>query len=241
MPINSSVNSTALVIGGTGGLGSALIEALKVQGNYAQVLSLGRRTGDRGAPVFDYAQESTLFESASWIKAQSRLAPLTTVIIATGMLHSDSGSPEKSWGELNLDYLQHIMLVNAIGPALTLKHFASLMPKEGVVTWAMISAKVGSIGDNALGGWYGYRASKAALNQIVKTSSIEMTRRNKQSICVAIHPGTVDTNLSNPFRKVGLNVRSPEVAANELLGVLENLTPADTGCFVDYLGAKLPW
>jgi NAD(P)-dependent dehydrogenase (short-subunit alcohol dehydrogenase family) len=100
---------------------------------------------------------------------------------------------------------------------------------------------VGSIGDNALGGWYGYRASKAALNQLVKTASIELTRRNKQSVCVALHPGTVATTLSHPFAKTGLNVRPADEAASDLLRVLDGLQAADTGCLVDYRGQKLPF
>jgi NAD(P)-dependent dehydrogenase (short-subunit alcohol dehydrogenase family) len=104
-----------------------------------------------------------------------------------------------------------------------------------------ISAKVGSIGNNALGGWYGYRASKAALNQIVRTAAIELARRNRRAVCVALHPGTVDTPLSQPFAKAGLTVRSPSVAAGELLAVLHGLTPAQSGGFFDYRGQALPW
>jgi NAD(P)-dependent dehydrogenase (short-subunit alcohol dehydrogenase family) len=104
-----------------------------------------------------------------------------------------------------------------------------------------VSAKVGSIGDNALGGWYGYRASKAALNQLVKTAAIELTRRNPESVCVALHPGTVDTALSQPFAKTGLRVRPPEEAAADLLRVLGDVTAGDTGCLIDYRGEKLPF
>ena len=105
----------------------------------------------------------------------------------------------------------------------------------------MCQRVVGSIADNALGGWYGYRASKAALNQLVKTAAIELTRRNKESVCVALHPGTVDTTLSQPFAKTGLKVRPPEEAAADLLHVLGGLTASDTGCLVDYRGEKLPF
>ena len=116
-----------------------------------------------------------------------------------------------------------------------------LLPKTGRCVAGFLSARVGSIGDNALGGWYGYRASKAALNQLVKTASIEMTRRNKESICVSLHPGTVASALSQPFAKTGLNVRPPAEAAHDLLTVLAGLNPADTGCLVDYLGQQLPF
>jgi NAD(P)-dependent dehydrogenase (short-subunit alcohol dehydrogenase family) len=206
-----------------------------------QILSLSRTPGDDGQPSFDYADEASLAGSANWVQERCLTTPLTTVVVATGILHSESGSPERSWSQLDSQYLQQVMLVNAIGPALALKHFAPLLAKDQNTTWAMISAKVGSIEDNALGGWYGYRASKAALNQIVKTASIEMTRRNKLSICVALHPGTVATKLSEPFSKAGLNVRSPDFAADELVEVIEKLRPTDTGCFIDYLGNKLPW
>jgi NAD(P)-dependent dehydrogenase (short-subunit alcohol dehydrogenase family) len=211
------------------------------QDSTRQILSLSRTAGEIGQPSFDYADEASLAGSANWVQERCLTAPLTTVVVATGILHSESGSPERSWSQLDSEYLQQVMLVNAIGPALALKHFAPLLAKDQNTTWAMISAKVGSIGDNGLGGWYGYRASKAALNQIVKTASIEMTRRNKLSICVALHPGTVATKLSEPFSKAGLNVRSPEIAAEELFNVIEKLQPADTGSFVDYLSNKLPW
>ena len=133
------------------------------------------------------------------------------------------------------------MAINAIGPALLLKHFAPLLPREGDTKLIFISAKVGSIGDNALGGWYGYRASKAALNQIVKTASIELVRRNKRICCVAMHPGTVHTALSEPFAKTGLNVRPAAYAAVEILSVVRDLSPTNNGTFVDYQGALLPW
>jgi NAD(P)-dependent dehydrogenase (short-subunit alcohol dehydrogenase family) len=211
------------------------------QDSTRQILSLSRALGENGQPSFDYADEASLASAANWVKEHCLTAPLTTVIVATGILHSETGSPERSWLQLDSQYLQQVMLVNAIGPALALKHLAPLLAKDQNTTWAMISAKVGSIGDNGLGGWYGYRASKAALNQIVKTASIEMTRRNKLSICVALHPGTVATRLSEPFSKAGLNVRSPEIAAEELFNVIEKLQPANTGSFVDYFGDKLPW
>ena len=232
--------STTLILGGSGGLGKALQKRLSKHSTQ-QVLSLGRTVTEDGHPSFEYEDEASLASVAVWVQERCLSAPLTTVIVATGILNSETGSPERSWAQLDSRYLQEVMLVNAIGPALALKHFASLLAKDQQTTWAMISAKVGSIGDNALGGWYGYRASKAALNQIVKTASIEMTRRNKLSVCVALHPGTVATKLSEPFSKAGLNVRSPDTAAEEIAKVIEALQPADTGSFVDYLGNKLPW
>ena len=131
--------------------------------------------------------------------------------------------------------------MNTFGPALVMKHFFPLLPKRGRCVAGFVSAKVGSIGDNALGGWYGYRASKAALNQLVKTAAIELTRRNRESVCVALHPGTVDTPLSQPFSKAGLRVRSADEAAGDLLGVLDQLSPAESGGLVDYRGHTLPF
>jgi NAD(P)-dependent dehydrogenase (short-subunit alcohol dehydrogenase family) len=236
-----NTQSTALVIGGTGGLGAALVAALQQDTRYTQVLSLSRSHAPAGTPALDYADEATLLASAQWVAAQCLDAPLRTVVVATGYLHTDGTGPERSLAQLDAPYLQRVMLVNAIGPALVAKHFAPLLPRDRVTRLAMISAKVGSIGDNALGGWYGYRASKAALNQIVKTVAIDMARRSKLSICVALHPGTVATALSDPFSKTGLNVRSPAVAAAELLQVIHALQPAQTGGFFDYRGNTLPW
>lgn len=229
--------STALVIGGTGGLGAALVQALQRDTSYTQVLCLGRST----TPALDYADESTLAASAQWVAAQCASAPLRTIIVATGYLHTDGAGPERTWSQLDAQYLQRVMLINAIGPALVLKHFAQLLARDRVTCMATISAKVGSIGDNALGGWYGYRASKAALNQFVKTASIEMTRRSKLSVCIAMHPGTVATALSDPFSKIGLNVRPADVAAAEILQVVHALLPPQTGGFYDYKGESLPW
>lgn len=236
-PLSSAAASTALVIGAAGGLGAALVHSLQNDSSYSQVLSLGRST----TPALDYADEATLAASAQWVAAQCVDAPLRTVIVATGYLHTDGAGPERTWSQLDAAYLQRVMLINAIGPALVFKQFAQLLARDRVTRMASISAKVGSIGDNALGGWYGYRASKAALNQIVKTASIEMTRRSKLSVCVAIHPGTVATLLSEPFSKTGLNVRPADVAAAEILQVVHALQPAQTGGFYDYLGGVLPW
>jgi NAD(P)-dependent dehydrogenase (short-subunit alcohol dehydrogenase family) len=236
----------AVVIGATGAIGAALVAQLKAQWDaapdhpaYAAVLGLSRHS----TPPLDYADEATLAQAAQWVAEECarQNQPLRLLVVATGTLHSPAGQPERSWANLNADYLQQVFQTNALGPALVIKHFFPLLPKTGRATVGFLSAKVGSIGDNALGGWYGYRASKAALNQFVKTAAIELTRRNKDSVCIALHPGTVDSALSQPFAKTGLNVRSPDVAARELLGVLQRLGAADTGKFWDYAGRELPW
>jgi NAD(P)-dependent dehydrogenase (short-subunit alcohol dehydrogenase family) len=122
-----------------------------------------------------------------------------------------------------------------------MKHFLPLLPRQGKAVFAVLSAKVGSIGDNTAGGWYSYRAAKAALNQLLHTAAIETARRTPEAVCAAIHPGTVDTPLSAPFAKNGLNVRAPATAAAEILAVLAGLTAAQTGGFFDYKGEALPW
>jgi NAD(P)-dependent dehydrogenase (short-subunit alcohol dehydrogenase family) len=116
-----------------------------------------------------------------------------------------------------------------------------LLPREGKSVFATLSARLGSIGENRLGGWYSYRASKAALNQLVRTAAIELGRRHPASICVALHPGTVDTRLTSPFNKSDLEVQSPDVAAGRLLAVIDRLSPADSGGFLDYRGERIPW
>ncbi len=243
-PIYSSSfpDGTAIVVGASGALGAAFVENLNQdQQKYAQVLSLSRNQQEGSGAHIDYANEDSIAASAAWVAGKCNASTIRLIIIATGYLHSDGAGPERSFQHLDAAYLQHVMLVNAIGPALVLKHFAPLLPKTGEVRIAFISAKVGSIGDNNLGGWYGYRASKAALNQIVKTAAIELARRNKQTTCIALHPGTVATKLSDPFSKTGLNVRSPEVAAAELLQVIHALDSPQTGGFYDYKGVSLPW
>jgi NAD(P)-dependent dehydrogenase (short-subunit alcohol dehydrogenase family) len=250
--INTAMG-TAIVIGASGGLGLALTQCLAAnaalqspnQTSYDRVLSFSRKPNTSQstslAPSLDYADEATVAQSAAWAATQCQDAPIKLLVVATGYLHSDGAGPERSLQQLDAAYLQQVMLVNAIGPVLVLKHFAPLLPKTGETRIAFISAKVGSIGDNALGGWYGYRAAKAALNQIVKTASIELKRHNKQSICVALHPGTVTTPLSAPFNKSGLNVRSPQVAAQELLSVIHGLKPSNSGGFYDYKGESIVW
>ena len=229
----------AVVIGATGALGAALLAQLASEALYVTVIGFSRRS----TPAVDYADEATLVQAAHWVAEEcTRLnLPLRLLVVATGTLHSPAGQPERSWTNLNADYLLEIFQTNAFGPVLVIKHFFPLLPKTGRVVVGFLSAKVGSIGDNALGGWYGYRASKAALNQFVRTAAIELTRRNKDSVCIALHPGTVDSALSQPFAKTGLEVRSPALAARELLGVLEGLGAADTGQFWDYAGRTLPW
>jgi NAD(P)-dependent dehydrogenase (short-subunit alcohol dehydrogenase family) len=211
-------------------LGAALVRQLSADGLY-QVVALGRNS----QPAIDYTDEANLKRAAEWVAEQcaAQQADLRLLVVASGFLHGEQGQPERSWSHLDADYLSHVFRINTIGPALVMKHFLPLLPKQGRCVAGFVSAKVGSIGDNALGGWYGYRAAKAALNQLVKTAAIELARRNPQALCVAIHPGTIATALSQPFAKTGLSVRPPAEVAG--------LSPADSGALVDYKGQTLPW
>ena len=227
----------AVVLGGTGGIGAALAEGLRQQGH--EVMALGRRT----EPALDYGDETSVGRVAQAVAAELARTglPLRRLVVATGMLHEGEIQPERSWAHLDAAALQRLFLVNAVGPALVMRHCLPLLPRQGRSVAAFLSARVGSIGDNRLGGWYGYRASKDALNQLVHTAAIELSRRCPQALCVALHPGTVDTLLSAPFAKTGLNVRPPEVAAQELLRVIDTLPAGSSGGFFDHQGTEVPW
>lgn len=225
----------AVVVGAHGGLGSALASALRESGRFAQVLALGRRT----QPALDVCNEASIADCAAQLRSSD--LPLRLVLNATGFLHHGAWQPEKSWSALNADHLAHSFAVNAVGPALLMKHLLPLLAPQGKAVFATLSAKVGSIGDNRLGGWYSYRASKAALNQLVHTAAIELRRKQPHAVCVALHPGTVETALSAPFAKSGLAVSSPIQAAYRLLHTLDRLEPADSGGFFHHDGTPLPW
>lgn len=225
--------SVAAVIGAGGGIGAALLDALRASGGYRDVVAFSRAS----APRFDITDEASVRDAAA------SLAPAVPLLVidATGFLHDATHWPEKGWRELDPAQMARAFALNAIGPALLMKHFLPLLPAQGRAVFATLSARVGSIGDNRLGGWYSYRASKAALNQLVRTAAIELARSRPQAICVALHPGTVATPLSAPFAKAGLEVRDPTTAAQELLTVLARLTPAESGGFFDHKGLVLPW
>lgn len=225
----------AAVIGSTGAIGKALADGLEAAGRCSRVIRLSRRS----TPDIDLTDEASIAAAAAWLAGAG--LPLRLVIDATGFLHDDRFMPEKGLRQVDPAHMAHAFAVNAIGPALLMKHMLPLLPRDGKSVFATLSARVGSISDNRLGGWHAYRASKAALNQFVRTASIELARRNPQAICVALHPGTVDSPLSQPFAKAGLDVRPPEVAAKDLLSVLDALTPEQTGGLYDHRGAAIPW
>ena len=231
----SSMSSRAIVIGATGGIGHALADLLETSGSFTEVVRMSRKSS---RPI-DLTDETSIATAAAAINQAP--TPIRLVIVATGLLSDQVTSPEKSLRDLDAATLAHLFAINTIGPALVAKHFLPLLPREGKSVFAALSARVGSIGDNNLGGWYGYRASKAALNQIVHTAAIELARTRPAAICVALHPGTVATPLSEPFFKSGLSVQTPEEAAQRLLDVIDRLTPADSGGFFDHKGDRIAW
>lgn len=223
-------SSRTVVIGAAGGIGAAIAECLDAQGRAPT--RLGRQT----TPALD------LLDEASIAAAAAAIGPgLLLVIDATGFLHRGGYQPEKTYRQIDPANFALNFAINATGPALLMKHFLPLLAPGERAVFATLSARVGSISDNRLGGWYGYRAAKAALNQLVRTAAIELARTRTQAVCVALHPGTVDTALSQPFAKAGLDLQSPTAAATRLLAVIDALTPADTGHLVDQNGIRIPF
>lgn len=218
---------TRVLIGASGGIGAALAGAMG-----PGTVLLGRRT----AQPLDLLDEASIAAAAA-----SCGSGLTLVIDATGFLHDAEFQPEKSLRQLDPVHLARSFALNATGPALLMKHFLPLLAREGRAVFATLSARVGSISDNRLGGWYAYRASKAALNQLVRTAAVELARTRPVAVCVAMHPGTVNTGLSGPFAKNGLDVQSPAEAASKLLAVIDALGAERSGTLVDQNGVTVPF
>ncbi|MCR9085274.1 MAG: SDR family oxidoreductase [Rhodobacteraceae bacterium] len=220
----------ALVIGDSGGIGAALRAGLEARPEVTETVGLSRsRDGlDLRAPE-------------SFAGAFAGLAgPFHRVIIATGALSGAGTPPEKSLRQITPEAMADQFALNALGPALLLQHVVPLLPRREPAVFAALSARVGSIGDNRLGGWYSYRAAKAALNQIVHSAAIELARTHRQLVCVTLHPGTVATRFTAEYQDRH-NTVSPAAAASNLLGVIDALTPAETGGFFDWSGARIPW
>lgn len=224
---------SALVIGSSGSIGSAVFSYLQETRGPQHVMGLSRRHHG-----FDITDEASIASAARHFKQSDQQFDL--IFDATGILEVDGTRPEKSFDELTTATMTKAYLVNTIGPALLFKHFMPLLvPKERSV-FATLSARVGSIGDNRLGGWMSYRASKAALNQIVRCAAIEAKRHSKNSIVVALHPGTIESELTRKYAKGRYTATADESAAN-LLNVLSSLSENDTGSFFDYAGKPIIW
>jgi NAD(P)-dependent dehydrogenase (short-subunit alcohol dehydrogenase family) len=235
---------TVAVIGASGGIGSAFIDHLT---GHSQILSL--HAISRGAAKtknnkvinhkFDITDEKNLENIANEIK---KSGPLDIIILATGILHQEDTMPEKSLQDINKKNFDKIFSVNTFGPALVMKYFLPLLNRDKKSVFAALSARVGSINDNNLGGWYAYRSSKAALNMLIKTASIEVARRNKKACIIGLHPGTVDTDLSEPFQA---NVPKgklfqPDYSTEKMLTVINMITHKESGNVFAYDGEIIP-
>ena len=245
---------SAWIQGASRGLGLAWAETLAERG-FDRVYATSRRADRSDAlaglstrhpeslrvVACDVGDEVSIRRAVARISEES--PRLHLVVNCAGVLHGEGLQPEKRLEHVDPDALAASFRVNAIGPLLVAKHALPLLRHPERAVLANVSARVGSIGDNRLGGWYGYRASKAAQNMLTRTLSLELARRAPNVVCVALHPGTVETALSEPFRKRGARpgTFAPRRAAEQLLDVLAGLGPADSGSFRAWDGSPIPW
>ncbi|WP_421729879.1 SDR family NAD(P)-dependent oxidoreductase [Brevundimonas sp.] len=222
----------AVVIGASGGIGAAIADGLQASGRFDTVHRLSRSgTG------LDLEDEASIAKAAEQV---ARGPSVGLVFVATGVLHSGE-TPERSYRALNAEHMLRDYQINAVGPALVAKHFAPLLPRQGRSVFAALSARVGSIGDNRLGGWHSYRASKAALNMTLRNLAIELGRTHRDLVVAGLHPGTVATDLSAPFQSGVAEGKlfTPAQSARHLLSVIDGLTPADSGGVFAWDGARI--
>lgn len=236
---------TACVFGARGGIGAALVQALAASPMVSQVHAGSRLSAKPAGNIvpftFDLLDEESIAQAAASLKSE---APLRLIIVATGLLHDGQDlQPEKNFRAQSPEAYARAFAINATGPALIAKHFLPLLPRTGKSVFAALSARVSSIEDNRLGGWHAYRASKAALNMIVRNLAIELSRSHPGAIALTLHPGTVTTNLSAPFvRNVApVQLFTPEHSATCLIDVIDKTVPADSGSLIAWDGQKIPF
>ena len=235
----------AAVFGARGGVGAAIVRLLEADPRCAAIHAGARTPPDAASPrtrpfAFDLEAETTIRDAAA---AMATEGPLHLIVVATGLLHAEGVRPEKSWRALEPAAMQTLYAVNAVGPALIAKHTLPMLDRTGKAVFAALSARVGSIGDNRLGGWHGYRASKAALNMLMRTFAVELSRSHPEAACIALHPGTVDTPLSRPFQSGVPEGRlfAPDESATRLLGVIDTVTPRHSGRQLAWDGEEIPF
>lgn len=227
-PATSAHMSKTLILGASGGIGAALVAAC----------------GDRAEEVIGLSRSRDGFEITDEASVAAHLGalegPFGRVIVATGALQIKGAQPEKTIKAMRAQTMMNQFALNAVGPALVLAHVHRLLPRDRPAVCAILSARVGSIGDNKIGGWVSYRAAKAAVNQVVHTAAIELARTHKQTVCVALHPGTVATAFTAKYLGRHPAVE-PSQAADNLLNVMDGLAPAQSGGFYDWAGKEVPW
>ncbi|WP_114520063.1 SDR family NAD(P)-dependent oxidoreductase [Altererythrobacter sp. ZODW24] len=228
-----SGNRVACIFGATGGIGAAMTQRLANDPEFS-IVHAGSRSGNAPSHpnVRSFQFELTSEQSIRSTAESFKDSPPDLVVVATGVLTLEDGTgPEKSYRSLDAEAMAEVLTYNTIGPAMVAKHFLPLLPRDRRAVFAALSARVGSISDNKLGGWHSYRASKAALNMLIRNFAIEMGRSHKQAIIAGLHPGTVDTSLSEPFQGNVAEGKlfTPDYSAERLLNVLEGLTPSDSG------------
>ncbi|MFM7026389.1 MAG: SDR family NAD(P)-dependent oxidoreductase [Limnohabitans sp.] len=220
----------ALVVGASGSIGKAFVQALRADPRCSNVQAV-----QRGEPIdWDLGDEASLTALAAQVQG-----PLHLVVDATGALMMDGHGPEKRLQELDAQRLLHNLQVNAVGPALLLRHLSPQLARGERVIWGKLSARVGSIEDNHKGGWYGYRMAKAALNQMLQTAAIELARQRPLAVVAALQPGTVRSALSHPF--AGSDALDPEVSVQGLLQALDAAPATGRALFLDYRGQSIAW
>ncbi|MBQ1203530.1 MAG: SDR family NAD(P)-dependent oxidoreductase [Loktanella sp.] len=218
----------ALIIGASGGIGVAVAQELDRRG--VAVTRLSRRDD-----AFDVTDPASVAQHLDGL-----VGPFDLIFVAVGILAPPEAGPEKALSAIDAAQMAQVFAVNTIGPALILRHVPRLLSKDKPAVTAVLSARVGSIGDNSIGGWHSYRASKAALNQILRGAAIELGRSHKKAACVALHPGTVETPFTADYAGRHKTMPAADAAAH-LLDVIAGLTPAQTGHFYDYAGKEVPW
>ncbi|MEM9898437.1 MAG: SDR family NAD(P)-dependent oxidoreductase [Pseudomonadota bacterium] len=221
----------ALVFGASGGIGSAIVDTIDARADFSECIGLARQTAD-----FDLLDEASIEHQAATLQGQE----FDLIFVATGALATSFGRPEKSFSALSPDAMHQVLAINTVGVALLIKHFGPLLAKGRRAVFANLSARVGSIEDNRLGGWISYRASKAAVNQVMRCAAVEFGRTRKQSIFASLHPGTIESGLTKEFAR-GKYTATPEECATNLLSVLDSLEPEQSGRFFAYDGSTIPW
>jgi NAD(P)-dependent dehydrogenase (short-subunit alcohol dehydrogenase family) len=234
-------NAKIAIIGANGGIGSAIINKIYNLDVANEVIEIVRTKKHSNQFEMDMLDDNSIFSCAEEI--QKKYNNLDIIINATGLLHVGNYKPERTFREINYDYLNEIFKINTFSPFLISKYFSPLLNKNHTSIIAFLSARLGSISDNSLGGWYSYRSSKAALNMLIKTLSLELAYTNKNAICIGIHPGTVDTKLSSPFTEKMRNKKifTKDEAAGYLMNIINNVDSLQNGYIIDWQEKKIDY